>query len=920
MMLRYAAIGLAALLTYFPDPSQDVVSGPPAMQIATAAAASRVAGVVNAIIITNKSAAAIRHYPLQFGRPFLRGAIPSGQCPVVAANGAALPTQADVKNRYPDGSAEFAIIAVVLPSVPARGAVQLSFAPGMCSNTPLSAAQMLDPSYNFDARMALSVPASPSKLLGRVVPAADQGIAFWNAITNGGFTVTVGGVPKVVSGVNLSHCVFSTSSNPNNCGTIVNAAVNAVIPGGATYQGPQAWQIGLAVPASHGALGYASAPPSGTDLSAIYGWGSGIATSLTQGTSAPTIATASARRMLQNGDYRLWTSGPVAQIVILADDTPSRKYDIGFGDGFHPFRPRFVATFWPQTHQVFVRAIGENGLTTELEDVSYALSLTGGAANPATEERLASLSQGAMQTWTKEFWLGGTPPPEVNIDNNLAYLESTRVIPNYDPSIRLSPATIAGDYAAWWANTSRDIGGSGAWTPGMPTTGARADIGPAPSWEVAWLYTGDWRLRQAALGNADLAAWWPANLRETDTTERLNVGDPVPVPPAVGSGFGKPFSITDRVDAGPGAGGEGIFLTYNSDAHNPPNTFKIVGPLNTNGAWGYDVAHAPSPFFVPYILTGDPFYLEEMENWAAYDAATNNGATAAGSWQGRGPTGAEGGLYDQLRGDGWGLKNRAEAAFAVPDGDPFKTYLTTLTQEDIARWEGALRIADPVLGGSAEYAWARKTGDPESRNTPDAAPPPLHNWEDGASPGYDGGGQWRARLTEQGYTNQWMQWYVQYSIGRAAELGFAAGPLVAYSGQYLINEINVSGYPKLVGAYLMPTSFEGSGPIRSWPALIADLSPSYLTGVGWAGTTNAGPIATFFNTQLYPQGYDAYVMAALSPLVDEAAPGAAQAEAWVKAHIHDPMVSNGALERDPSWAIVPRTDRNTLPPQPTALP
>jgi hypothetical protein len=37
--------------------------------------------------------------------------------------------------------------------------------------------------------------------------------------------------------------------------------------------------------------------------------------------------------MLQNGDYKLWTSGPVAQTIMLGDDTAARKYDIGFGDG-----------------------------------------------------------------------------------------------------------------------------------------------------------------------------------------------------------------------------------------------------------------------------------------------------------------------------------------------------------------------------------------------------------------------------------------------------------------------------------------------------------------------------------------------------------------------------------------------------------
>ena len=60
----------------------------------------------------------------------------------------------------------------------------------------------------------------------------------------------------------------------------------------------------------------------------------------------------SARTMLANGDYKLWTSGPVAQTIMLGDDSAAAKYDIGFGDGYHPLRPRFYATFWPATHQV----------------------------------------------------------------------------------------------------------------------------------------------------------------------------------------------------------------------------------------------------------------------------------------------------------------------------------------------------------------------------------------------------------------------------------------------------------------------------------------------------------------------------------------------------------------------------------------
>jgi hypothetical protein len=97
---------------------------------------------------------AIRNYPYQFGRPFIDGAIANQ--PQVLVNGQPVATQADVKNRYPDGSVEFAVIAVVIPAIPASGSLSLTFQNQMGNNTPLTQAQMLAPSYNFDASMALA--------------------------------------------------------------------------------------------------------------------------------------------------------------------------------------------------------------------------------------------------------------------------------------------------------------------------------------------------------------------------------------------------------------------------------------------------------------------------------------------------------------------------------------------------------------------------------------------------------------------------------------------------------------------------------------------------------------------------------------------------------------------------------------------
>ncbi len=862
-MFRSAAIALTALLAYLFSPLQDFASGLGLMHIATAGAASRGAGVVNTITITNKNRRAIRRYPLQFGRPFLAGAIPSGRCPVVAANGTALPTQADVKNRYPDGSASFAVVAVVLPSIPAGGAVQLSFAPGICSNTPLTAAQMLDASYNFDAAMTLVAPPVLGQVNSGVWPGTNGTIPAMQAVTNGGLKITINGHACDLEGLN-----FSADTTWAQVAATLTTPLSACAGATVTWVAIKRGVANNGFASAAGAVGYASAPTSGTDLAAFMALTQAAGATL-QAAGPGGSATADARTMLQNGDYKLWTSGPVAQTIILADDTAARRYDLGLGDGFHPFRPRFEATFWPQTHQVFVRAIGENDLSTELEDLHYDLTITGGQSSPATEESLPGFTHAAMETWSKSFWLpgsgsgagSGTPPAQVDIDNNLAYLESTRWVPNYDPSLTLSEATLASDYANWWANTNHDIGGSGAWNPGMASTGPRPDIGPEPSWDAAWLYGGDWRLRQTALGNADLAAAWPVNLRESGTGYRLNRTDPA----GSSTGLGLPISQADRGALGPNGlegGGEATFL---GSASGTTSAVQRVGSgvcltpgiwTACNG-WNYASSHEPSPFFIPYVLTGDPFYLTEMENWAAYDQFA--------SWQGnRGPTG---GMADnELRGAGWMLRSRAEAAFAAPDNDPFKPYLVALTQSDIAAWEGAMGVSDPALSGTAEYQWAQGYGDPESQ-TNFGHPPPapaLGQWA--ASLPNVSPNNFEAQLASTNgtaYTANYMNWYVAYAVGRAAELGFAAKPLALYSGAYLTGLINGPD-PTLIAAYTLPTMLT-TGQITSFPALIASLATPWLTGVNYTGGSTQGPLPQQFRASLYAQGYNAYALAALSP-------------------------------------------------------
>ena len=771
-------------------------------------------GVANTITLSNPTGADITNYPLQVARPFLAGAFP--HAPQFTIAGSPITTQADVKQRYADGSAKHVILAAVIPSIPAGGSVVLGFQDNPTpDNTPLTVAQMAG--MDFDAVLSVTGTAA-----------------------------------------------------------------------GATAQ------------------------------------------------------TVSALAMLQAGDYALWTSGQVAQTIALGDDSAVRTYDIGFGDGFHPLRPRFYATFWPALGAVHVRVVAEGDLVAELEDMAYTASVTLGAATPtvaytvdltgtqATNKKL----HWAMSNWTKRFWLGYTEP-QVNIDHNLAYLTSTRFLPNFDMSLAVPEAAIEAEYTLWTGHAHDIYDGTwdgGMWMSPMPSAGARQDIAPYPQWTAQWLYTGDYRMREIALGLADIAAAYPGNLREIVAGKRLSRADTV----GSSTGLGRAVSITDRPTL------VTKVLTYS--ATKAADKVVFVGAYNSGQPWEFDEAHQPAAFYPQYLLTGDPWYLQCMYLWNGYSAAAYNGASINTN-AGRGPTGSEGGINDELRGAAWHIRNRAEAAFIAPDADPEQAWLRYLTNDALARWEGSFGINGTAYDGTTEKLWGARTGNYYSTNGgPDSSRmPPFGNWQSNGNPngkdatitGNTAQHLWDVRSDGQpivgSFVACWMAWYLQYALGRVAELGFAAGPLRAQTGLYPVGMILDSGYPHLIGSYEVPveynytplgaTSGESIPPggwMDTWAKVTGSLTPAFLTSVGWQSTWNsgAGDLDTYYAAQLQADGRVIWLAGGLAMMVDAGDPRAATAWAWYKPTVYDAI----SLDSNPKWAIVPRTDSNVLPAIPTVVP
>jgi hypothetical protein len=848
-------------------------------------------GPPNTVIISNQSGSAISSYPLQIGRPFVKGVIP--HAPQMLVNGIPIPTQADVRNRYPDGSVEFAVLSGVLSSLPA------SIAP--------------------------------------------QTVTFQDSTAN--------------SNIPLPVAVKQ---------------MEALLPVGAAVM------------------------------------------TLTAPTTGALEGSADAGQMLLDGNCSVWLLGSISTQLECADDSAARKYDIGFGDGFHPFRPRFYVTFWLGTNQVLVRAVGEAVLSTEIEDAKYDLTLTSGgvvqySADLTGTAAINPKSHWAFSRWSRSFWIGGAPPLQVNIDNNLAYLSSTRFLPNYDTSIVPSQVNIATEYSRYTQNKNDIYDGlwnqpsnSTTWTSTMAATGARQEIAPYPEWTTLWLYTGDWRMRQVSLGLADQAASWNMHIREGNPTKRFLLTDLV----GSGTGLGKPLARVDHQSMF-----IGLPFTWGTSADN----LVEVGNVDVGNPWPGDGAHLPQPFYPQYILTGDPFYLAEMEFWDSANSFTCWGGSP-NNQQGCGPYPTSsvyaGAVHSQLRGNGWIGRFYAETAFAEPDATPEKTYFTALTREMLERWEGGLFITGTSYDGTLEKLWGSKVGNDQSLNAPSAVgamPPALHNWESNCNPttqtpnsGCEDNNTYGPLVGT--YTAPWMQWYDMYALGRIAELGYAAQAVQLSLGQYPVNMINNSGIPQMVSLYESPveiasSSFQGwisgntltvtsinstvvtppppitvgenvteysaspgacspannpacpvtfgttitaqgtgiggvgtytvnnsqtvgsavapvallsGGFFSTWTALENAFSPGFLTGTGaWASASNAIP--AYFLANLASDGREVWLTPGLAMLVDEGEPNVGAAWNWWLANVYSKVPD---FANDPKWAIIPRTDTNILPSQP----
>lgn len=531
-----------------------------------------------------------------------------------------------------------------------------------------------------------------------------------------------------------------------------------------------------------------------------------------------------------------------------ADDTTYRS-----------LHPEFILTFFPGWSGVYQEFVMQNGWTTALQDQRYTVTLKNGASNAHTV--ISKLTtQYARTEWVYRAWDGtattlefptsaqiftaSLAPPNFTIDLNKQYIIYSKMVPQFDPRLTVNTANTVAvtDIPTYQSRVTGNepfvCTGAGTssqyclnWLMNLADTGGRGDIGWIPRWYARYLYTFDKKFFWAMLGNADMAGAPPYHMWESASGKWYDRAHTV-------DAFGLPLSISARpsilaytignsLDNTAIASGDK--LTFVDPFPSTPAGFS----LSSNHHWvaeynQSDPAHNPGWHYLPYMTTGDYFYLQDglafTSQYLAADSGTQRGGSSNNS-------SSDWGIQNmgQMRGRAWASRSIYNMAVMAPDGTPEKGYYMDKANANIAGAEASFNIPDGHYARTCDpntfnkstetsyYCWSYLAkGDalgpdgnmlslpylrsPNTGNTNDMNEPPTTT----------------VHGTFQGYLWAMVQ-------GTAAEVGFKTDRILSKIPHWWIELIN-SPNPRDLEQYVIPVNA-----FRPASALASNITSTALT-------------------------------------------------------------------------------------------
>ena len=347
----------------------------------------------------------------------------------------------------------------------------------------------------------------------------------------------------------------------------------------------------------------------------------------------------------------------------------------------------------------------------------------------------AGLNHVPHARWRKMYWFNGSEPT-LNVKHNVGYLISTGALPNFDQSLVI-PEDALTNFQNRWANTAKQPMDTGLSQSYMPTTGGRDDIGLLPNWSATYLLSQDGRMKEMMLRTADLAGSYSSHYRDKKTGRPVSLAD-YPYMTIFGRGSDTLNPATGKYEAFPDCAQGG----------------------NCDWLYTHDANHQPALAYLPYLVTGDYYYLEELQFWGMWNAFETNPGYREDI---KGIVSSE-----QVRGQAWSLRTLAEAAYISPDKDTLKTAFNNIINNNLDWY-----TKNYVNNTTGQYA--NKLG-------------VVVN---GYAIEYDG---------NTGIA-PWQDDFFTSAVGHAAELGFTkANSLLAWKAQFPISRMTGNGACWIDGA------------------------------------------------------------------------------------------------------------------------
>jgi hypothetical protein len=444
-----------------------------------------------------------------------------------------------------------------------------------------------------------------------------------------------------------------------------------------------------------------------------------------------TSYSASARDLLQLPTRQTWLSGPVVSEWIASGPVRTSA-----GVAHTHLQAQFAVRAYAGLQRVRVSVAIENIFALVPGPQRYTYDLTVGVQGKGTVLTRTAVPHYNQSRWRRVFWWG--PDALADVRHNSAYLMATRAVPTYDSRLSISGGTLDQIRSAFRSNSDlMDIGDLNA---SMPAGGGRGEIAPIPLWAAAYVVTSDLRAKESTVGHGDQAGAWPMHYRDAAT--------------------GLPISLDTYPNIGI-LGGTGL-----------PNCGG-----NCSTPYEPEVAHHPTLAYVPYLITGDYYLMEEMQfwaNWVMFYGESNRHGGAQGLV-----------VWDGIRGQAWAMRTLAQAAYATPDAHPLKNYFNAKLQNNLNFYNTTWLNSNPL-------GYITHTGPME----------------------WTGLRQWVAT---------WMDDFLTWSFGHIVALGYDdALPMLQWKAKFPVGRLTDPNMCWILASTYWPTVMDnvylgGSGqPVDTW--------------------------------------------------------------------------------------------------------